>query len=130
VEISVMEADRDHNMTISSLALAPGTSVPNPGSGPLLARLAVLRPTVAALIGLAGIFELAEAIASGYITLATGDYRPILIRGVGQATVALFAFQTSGAMARGWKLRLANLICSLAVLIPLTQILERLRVVR
>lgn len=130
IEISVAGPGEKHNMSMTRLALAPGTEVPDPEPRRSRWRMGSPRSGAAAVLGVAGVVELLDATASAYVTYATADYRPMLIQGAWRAALALLAFQVSGVMARGWKARVVALAGALAVLVPLSGILGRLGALR
>ena len=74
---------------------------------------------VAALAGL-------QAASSAFVTYATGDYRPILIRGIWMSVLALIALNGTTLAARSWKGRVPGIVGMLPVLLVLREILERL----
>jgi hypothetical protein len=123
VEISVMRSGDPHNMGMTSVALAPGTEVP---LGPRRWWIAPPRSLAAGVLAIAGAAAGLSAVGAAFVTFATNDYRPILIRGVWSCAEALLALHGSSLLARGWKARVAALVLALAVFVPLRVILRRL----
>jgi len=74
-----------------------------------------------------GVIAGLKAASAAYLTYATNDYRPILIRGVWACAVAFSAFHFAALSAKGWAGRLPGFVGALVVLYVLSQILHRLR---
>jgi len=122
VEIFVMSPGDPHNLSMTSVALAPGTEV----RGPRRWWIAPPRSLAAGLLAIVGAVEGMSGAVAAYVTFATNDYRPILVRGIWHCAAALLALHGSSVLARGWKARTAALLLALAVLVPLRVILGRM----
>jgi hypothetical protein len=100
VEIGV-SSTKPHNMTLTSLAFAPGDELPvhlQPESAFSARRV---RLFLAGALGLAGAVACIDAIEAAFFTYATNDYRAILLAGVWRATLGMIAFHGAGVLARG-----------------------------
>jgi hypothetical protein len=126
IEIGVQAPGQPHNMRITSLALAPGTELPDrtsrrtPSKGnPVRSRLMWAFWSVAIVAGLGATY-------AATVTLASSDYRPLLIGGVWASAVALLALHGTTLTARGWKGRVPGIVAVPCVLYVLSEILRRL----
>ena len=66
------------------------------------------------------------AASAAYVTFATNDYRPILIRGAWMGAIALVALHASALTAKGWKARSISVAGAILILVVLAEILGRL----
>jgi hypothetical protein len=123
VEIFIMRPGDPHNLGMTSVALAPGTEI---RLGPRRWWIAPPRSLAVGVLAIAGVAAGLSAVGAAYVTYATHDYRPILVRGVWSCAGALLALHGSSLLAHGWKAKVGAMVLALAVLVPLGVILARL----
>lgn len=104
-----------------------GTAVPGPTPSRSNATSTWARLFLLWAFWAVGVVAGLSAASAAYLTYATNDYRPILIRGVWESAGALVAFHFASFAANGWKGRLPGVIGVLLVLYVLSDILRRLR---
>lgn len=68
-----------------------------------------------------------SATTGAYVTFATNDYRPVLVRGVWAATIGLIALHGAALAAKGWKGRSSSAAAALLNLVVLAELLRRLK---
>jgi len=129
IEVSTLVAGQGHNMRLTSVALAPGTEVPDPVRTPRLI-VAPVRLLAIWALWLFGTYAGGAAAFMAYATYATADYRPILIRGVWMSGVALNALHAATMLSKTWKGRIPAVIGALLVLSVLGELLRRLSAFR
>jgi len=129
IEVTTLAPGQAHNMRVTSVALAPGTEVPDAGSRPR-STFARARALVIGSLWLGAVLAGSEALFRAYATYATNDYRPILVRGVWLCGVALIALHGATALSRTWKGRVPGIIAALLLLSVMGVLLKRLAAFR
>jgi hypothetical protein len=85
-----------------------------------------VRKLVAAAFGVAGLVLCMGAAASAFLTFATNDYRPILIKGLWEGIGAMVAFHGMGIASQGSVARALAVLGWLATLCAVGELLDRL----
>jgi hypothetical protein len=126
IEVGVLARGQSHNMRITSMALAPGSELPDPTSRSGRSKSNPVRSRLMWAFWAVGIVAGLQAAYAAFVTFATKDHRPILIGGVWASAVALIAMHSVTLAAKGWKGRLPGIAGALLVVYVLGEILRRL----
>ena len=123
IEISVMSPGGEHNLSMTSVALPPGTEV---RTGPRRWWIAPWRSLAAGFLWITGAAAWLSAMSCAYITYETDAFKPTLARGAWNCALAWLALYACGFFARDRRAKVAALVTALLVLIPFTEIVRRL----
>jgi hypothetical protein len=126
IEVSVRSPSQPHNMRMTSMALSPGTEISDEPSRRSRPKGNSVRSRLMWAFWAVAIVAELGAVYSAIVTVATKDYRPILIGGVWASAIALVALHSVTLAARGWKRRLPGIVAALWVFYVLSEILRRL----
>ena len=126
MEIGVMSAGQPHNLSMSSLAFAPGDEMPAWISGEPARIKGHVRRLLTGALGVVGTVAGMQAAFHAFATFATNDYRHILVSGLWWSVAGMIAFHGVAVTARGRGTRVCAIVGWVACVAVLAEILSRL----